>query len=91
MEQTDDTDSPPPIAIVVFIAVIAACTIIPWIVHFLVGWWAGILAWLGLVAIYDKLFVPKGSLCMGMHFMFPLCSFMLLLGFNILNLVRWIF
>ena len=78
------------IARFVFVALVAACTIVPWVMHFNVGWWAGILSWLALVAIYDKLFVAKGSLCMGIPFMFPLCSFMLLLGINLLSLVQWL-
>jgi len=40
--------------------------------------------------VYDFLFVPRGSICMGVSFMFPLASGLALLAYEILLLARWI-
>ena len=70
--------------------IIATSMTVPWLLHFAAGWWAGILSWIGLIAIYDRVLVGRDSLCMGIPFMLPLCSFMMLLGVNFLNLVQWL-
>jgi len=90
MEVSNDPESPPLLATILFVILIAAATIIPWLLHSTLGWWAGIPAWLALVSIYDKLFVSKGSLCMGIPFVFPLSSFVLLIGLNLVKLTRWL-
>ena len=91
MEQTDEHEEIPLSAIVMFVALLSACAVVPWILHFTVGWWAGILSWIGLVTLYDMLFVPKGSLCMGIPFLIPMGSFLLLLLHNLVDLTRWAF
>lgn len=86
----DATRTIPLSVTILFFAVVGACTVAPWVAHFVVGWWSGPLVWFALVALYDKLFVPKGSICMGIPFMFPLGSFVLLLLFNLINLLGWL-
>lgn len=90
MDLPNEPESPSLLSIIVFVVLIASTTIVPWLLHFSLGWWAGIPAWLGLAAIYDKLFVPKDSLCMGIPFAFPLSSFILLVGLNLVELIRWL-
>jgi hypothetical protein len=59
--------------------------------HFVVAWWAGLLSFFPLVALYDRLFVPKGSLCMGIPFGLAVGSFLGLLWLDGLLLWRWLF
>jgi hypothetical protein len=69
---------------------IVACTVLPWVFHFAIGWWAGLLLWILLVAIYDWLFVPRGSICMGVLFGLPLASFLALLLLDGVLLLSWV-
>ena len=71
------------------IALLAAATVLPWVVQFTVSWWAALLLWFALVALYDRFFVPKGRLCMGIPFMIPLCSGLALIGLDLLHLIKW--
>ena len=70
--------------------VLLACLFVPWVVQFTVGWWAAYPAFFALVALYDWLFVPKGSLCMGVPFGLVLGSFLVLVVFDVMVLVRWL-
>ena len=67
-----------------------AAICVPWILHTTVGWWAGLLSIPVLFYIYEILFVPRGSMCMGIPFMGPLCSALMLLVLDSLLLLRWI-
>jgi hypothetical protein len=75
---------------VLFFLVLLACTIVPWILHWAVGWWAGLLSIPLLFGLYDYLFVPKGSLCTGLTFGVPLGSAMALLLLDGGALFVWI-
>jgi hypothetical protein len=72
-----------------FYAILSASTILPWVSQFTLGWWSGPLVWFALVALYDRLFVPKGSMCMGIPFMIPLTSLMALVVFNVVVFIKW--
>jgi hypothetical protein len=76
---------------VIFWKMITACTVLPWILHAFVGWWAGLLSIPLLFYAYDYLFVSKGSLCMGIWFTIPLSSALCLLFLNLLHFVKWVF
>ncbi len=54
------------------------------------GWWAGPLVWFARAALYDRLFVPKGSVCMGMPFLAPFASIVLLLVFDAVLFLQWL-
>jgi hypothetical protein len=71
--------------------VLCACGVLPWVLHFTVAWWAGLLSFFPLVALYDRLFVPKGSVCMGIPFGLALGSFLGLFLLDVLLLFRWLF
>ena len=73
-----------------FLVVFSAATLVPWVLHVAVGWWAGLLAIPVLFWVYDLLFVPRGSLCMGIPFMFPLSSALALVAVNSLLFLRWL-
>lgn len=90
MERPEHPEPMPAWGICLFWLVLGGCTIFPWVAHFTVGWWAGLAVWFGLVALYDRLFVPKGSVCMGIPFVAPLVSLLLLLAYDALMLLRWL-
>ncbi len=73
-----------------FLVVLSAATCVPWLLHFSVGWWAGILAIPVLFSIYDALFVPRGSICMGIPFVIPMGSAVALLLCDCALLFRWV-
>jgi hypothetical protein len=70
--------------------VLAACVVLPWVMHFAVGWWAAFPTFFTLVMVYDRLFVPKGSLCMGIPFGLAMGSFLALLLLDVLSLLNWL-
>lgn len=70
--------------------VIGLCTLGPWILHFGVAWWAALAAIPCAFLLYDRLFVPRGSICMGIPFLIPLASALGLSAFEILLLAKWI-
>jgi hypothetical protein len=91
MQQPSETEKRIPIFVhVLYYGVLGACTILPWVVHFTLSWWSALLVWYGLVALYDKLFVPKGSICMGIQFMIPLSSLVLLLAYDAMDFAKWL-
>lgn len=72
-----------------FLLLLTSLVVVPWILQFTVAWWAGISSWIILVIVYDVLFVPEGSICMGPLFGLALLSFLVLLMFNAVELIRW--
>ena len=68
---------------------IAFGVIAPWLLHFTVAWWSAWLAIVVFVVLYDRLFVPEGSICMGIPFVIPLGTTMLLLFVQAIHLVKW--
>jgi hypothetical protein len=99
MEQPRETDSPDPepspisqiVVLAVFWTVLAACTVVPWVLQATVGWWAALLSIPMLFSVYDYLFVPKGSLCMGLPFGIPLSSAMCLFLVNVAIFMKWVY
>lgn len=73
-----------------FWSVVAAATLVPWVVGFTIHWWVGLAAFGLLFVLYDTLFVPRGAICMGIPFMFPLSSSMMYLGWGAALLIRWL-
>jgi len=61
----------------------------PWLLHFTVAWWAAWIAVAFFLVAYNRLFVPEGSLCMGIPFVLPLGASMLLLLVQGLQLLKW--
>ena len=61
----------------------------PWLLHFTVGWWAAILAMIAFLVVYNWLFVPDGSICMGIPFMLPFATSLALLALQWILLLRW--
>jgi hypothetical protein len=59
--------------------------------HFTIGWWAGLLTFFPFVAVYDRLFIPRSSLCLGMPLMLAMASFMALAVLDLFELIRWLF
>lgn len=84
-------ESPPRWIAALYWIVLAACAIVPWILHVTVGWWAGLVSIPVLFAVYDRLFVPRGSLCMGVFFVIPLSGAIVLCAMDLLLLMRWAF
>lgn len=68
---------------------IAFGVVAPWALHFAVGWWAAIIAIVAFVLAYDLLFVPRGSICMGIPFMLPFGTSILLLLVQCVSLLKW--
>jgi hypothetical protein len=77
-------------ATALFVIVLVACIAVPWALQFLVAWWAAIPSWFVLAFIYERLFVPRDSLCWGMPFGFALSSFVALLLVNGVLLAKWV-
>jgi hypothetical protein len=69
-------------------AILISCIILPWVFHFTIAWWAGIVVFFVVSALYKELFT-KGSLCMGVPFLYALWSFAALLLWDVVLLVRW--
>ena len=61
----------------------------PWLIHFMFAWWAAILAIIAFLVVYKFLFVPRGSICMGIPFMLPFATSSLLLCVQTVDLVKW--
>ena len=61
----------------------------PWLLHFTVAWWAALIAMAVFVVLYDRLFVPEGSICMGIPFVLPLGASVLLLVVQAVLLLKW--
>ena len=78
------------LCVVLFLIIWGGATLVPWLLHFTVGWWAGLLAIPVLFWIYDLLFVPRGSICMGIPFVVPLSSALALVVLDSLLLLRWL-
>jgi hypothetical protein len=74
-----------------YFGVICAATVAPLFLHFRVSWWLALITWFGLVTLYDRLFVSRSALCMGMGFTLPLVTGMLLIGMDVVALIRWLF
>ena len=70
-------------------SLIAFGVVAPWLLHFAVAWWAAWLAIVVFVVLYDRLFVPEGSICMGIPFMLPLGATMMLLLVQATQLLKW--
>jgi hypothetical protein len=75
---------------VLFMLVLALCTFGPWTLHFAVAWWAGLIAIPVVFAIYSALFVPRGSICMGIPFVVPLGSALLFIAFEVVLFAVWV-
>ena len=73
-----------------FLTIVAGIAFVPWLLHFTVSWWAGLISVPAMFFMYDVLFAPKGSLCMGIPFVLPLSSALVLLVFDCLLLVWWV-
>jgi hypothetical protein len=71
------------------LTVLAACVVVPWLLHFTVGWWAGLVSWFALGWLYTVVVVPRGSICMGIPFGFALSSLAALVLLDIVLLIRW--
>jgi hypothetical protein len=89
MQQQTESPASGPLRSALFAVVLLACIFVPWVLHFTVAWWAGPPSWLALAYLYDRLFVPKGSLCIGMPFMLALGSFIALLVWDVVLLAKW--
>lgn len=61
----------------------------PWFLHFTVAWWAAFLAMLAFMVVYNWFFVPEGSICMGIPFMLPFATSLVLLLLQSVLLLRW--
>jgi len=70
-------------------SLIAFGVIAPWLLHFTVAWWAAILAMMAFMVVYNWLFVPGGSICMGIPFMLPFSTSLILLFLQAVLLLRW--
>jgi hypothetical protein len=70
--------------------ILLACVYLPWVAHFTVGWWAGLPVFFVMAAVYDRLCVPKGSICMGVPLGLALGSFLALGVFDVALLLRWL-
>jgi hypothetical protein len=68
----------------------AGCVVLPWVVHFIVAWWAAFPVFFALVALYRQLFVPEGSICMGVPFGLAIGSFLGLVLLDVVLLVQWL-
>ncbi|MCH8147743.1 MAG: hypothetical protein IH987_07075 [Planctomycetes bacterium] len=91
MATTDESAAKPSLKVEVFYwFVVVCCTVIPWVLHFFVGWWVALLSIPFLFCAYDRLFVPPGALCMGIPFMIPLSSALALVTFQMAQLAKWI-
>ena len=75
----------------IYFGVIGAATIVPLFLHVRVSWWLALITWFGLVTLYDRLFVSRTALCMGMGFTLPLVTGVLLIGMDVVALIRWLF
>ncbi|PHS04401.1 MAG: hypothetical protein COA78_16665 [Blastopirellula sp.] len=69
---------------------IGLSTVLPWVLYFYVGWWAALIAIPCGLVLYDYLYVPPGSLCLGMPFMIPLSSSMALIVFEVVAFAKWL-
>jgi hypothetical protein len=69
-------------------AILLSCIVLPWIFHFTIAWWAGLVAFLVFSALYKELFA-KGSICLGIPFLYALWSFLALLLWDSGLLIRW--
>ena len=65
-------------------------TLLPWILGGVFTWWIGLTIIPVLFGIYDWLFVPKGSICMGIAFIWPLASAMFYAAWCILLFAAWL-
>jgi hypothetical protein len=75
----------------IYFGVIGAATIVPLFLHVRVSWWLALITWFGLVMLYDRLFVARTALCMGMGFTLPLVTGVLLIGMDVVAVFRWFF
>ena len=73
---------------IAYYAMLLTSAIVPWILLASFGWFAAIISWFILVGIFDYLFVPKGSICMGIPFFIPLSSFICLVLTGVIKLVK---
>ena len=71
-----------------FLVVFSAATLVPWVLHFAVGWWAGLLAIPVFFWLYQLLLAPRGSICTGIPFVVPLGSALALVTVDSLLLLR---
>jgi hypothetical protein len=69
--------------------IVFGCTTIPWLVGWYIHWWIGFVTIGLLFCVYDRLFVAKGSLCMGIPFMVPLMGALVYFGWGILQFLVW--
>ena len=70
-------------------SLIAFGVLAPWMLHFTVAWWAAILAMMAFMVVYNWLFVPDRSICMGIPFMLPFSTSLALLLLQAVLLLRW--
>ena len=75
----------------IYFGVIGAATIVPLLLHIQVSWWLALITWFGLVTLYDRLFISRTALCMGMGFTLPLVTGVLLIGMDVVAVIRWLF
>ncbi|WDI42770.1 hypothetical protein [Bremerella sp. P1] len=87
-EHRAELDSVPGLTIREWMALVISCTA-PWVLHFAVGWWAALLAIPCSFLLYDFVFRREG-ICMGIPFMLPLASSMVLLLMEVAIFLRWI-
>lgn len=80
----------PRLANLCYYLVVGASTIVPLLLHVILGWWAGLLSWFLLVWLYDRLFVAEGAMCMGIAFNFPLSTVTVLVIWDVYDLVMWL-
>lgn len=65
-------------------------TFIPLSVHIYVNWWSALIVWLIFLQLFIRFFVPFGLICLGILFVFPLISLIVLLLMDLALLVNWL-
>lgn len=72
-----------------FVVVLALCTVGPWVLHFTLAWWAGLIAIPVSFAVYIALLAPRDGICLGIAFIYPLLSAVVFIGFQLLLFAKW--
>ena len=70
------------------VTLVAAATILPWVLHFSLGWTAAVAGWLIFLAQSQRLSAQRENFYKRVSFILPFCSFISLCAYYIIVLVK---